>query len=565
MNVPVATRLADSNVSVSDAERPARPGSLLSVRDLAVSYTGRFDAPTVSGISFDVDAGETVAIVGESGSGKSTVVNSLLDLLERHVAVRGSVTFDGKEILGLSDREFRRYRGREIGFIPQDPTASLNPVRRIDKQILEAYRTSGLAEYADPSRHVRQAVELLDSVGIAQPERALLSYPHELSGGQLQRILIGIAIAQRPRLIVADEPTSALDVTIQKTILDLIDRLKADNGLAVLLITHDLSLAAERSEKVLVLNAGRVQEHGPSAQVLRTPHSNYAKELVRDIPSLDLDKFAAAHRRRSRPEPDEYALRVVDVHKAFGQGEHRTEALKGVSFSIPPGRTHALVGESGSGKSTLARIVLRLLEPDRGQVFVAGQDISHLRRRELREAHRNLQLVYQNPSNSLDPTFTVGRLLAEPLLRFKVGSRNERRNRVSEVLGLVGLDDSFLDRRTRELSGGQRQRVAIARALSLRPKVLVLDEPTSALDVTIQAQILEVLVDLQVNLNLSYLFISHDLGVVRQFADTVTVLQRGDRKESGSTVDIFDRPRDEYTRSLVNSIPKAVAPSFHPN
>lgn len=545
---------------------PREPdAALLAVDGLTVAYHGDLATPTVADISFEVRPGEAVAIVGESGSGKSTVVNAILKLLDGKVAVGGSVTVDGTETLGLPERDFRRFRGRRIGFVPQDPTAALNPVRRIDHQIIEAFRTSGLPEHAERAQHHAQASALLDSVGIRDPERTLRSYPHELSGGQLQRVLIGIAIAQKPQLVIADEPTSALDVTIQKTILDLLDRLRREHGLAIVLVTHDLSLASERSDAVVVLERGRIQEYGPSHRVLTQPRSDYTRRLIGDIPGLALDRFAEAHRRRAVAAPEEFALRVIDVHKTFGHGPDRTQALRGVSFDLAPGRTHALVGESGSGKSTLARIALRLLEPDAGQVLVAGQDVSHLRRKDLRAAHRNLQLVYQNPSNSLDPTFSVGRLVGEPLLRYCVGTRAERRARVSEVLAQVGLDDSFLARRIRELSGGQRQRVAIARALSLRPRTLVLDEPTSALDVTIQAQILRVLVDLQVELNLSYLFISHDLSVVRQFADTVTVLQHGQVRESGRTEEVFGRPRHEYTRALVAAIPVAVAtePEVH--
>ena len=532
--------------------------ALLGVRGLTVAYGGDLTTPTVSDVSFDVNPGETVAVVGESGSGKSTIVNAVLKLLDGRAAVGGSVQFGGREILHLREREVRALRGRSIGYIPQDPTASLNPVRRIDSQIFEALRASRLPEHADHRRHPEQAAQLLDSVGIVDPQRTLTSHPHQLSGGQLQRVLIGIAMSQGPRLIVADEPTSALDVTIQKTILDLIDRLKADNGLSVLLVTHDLALAAERSDAVVVLDSGRVQEQGPSVEVLRRPRSAYARRLVADVPGLNLDRFTDARKLRAEAPADEgFALRVSNVHKTFRHGGRHTAALKGVSFDLPPGRTHALVGESGSGKSTLARIVLRLLEPDEGSVLVAGRDVSHLAPRALRDVHRNLQLVYQNPFTSLDPTYPVERLVGEPLRRYRLGSRTERHARVLEVLGLVGLDETHLRRRPRELSGGQRQRVAIARALTLNPKVLVLDEPTSALDVTVQAQILEVLIDLQVRLSLSYLFISHDLGVVRQVADTVTVLQHGEVREHGVTEDVFDHPASEYTRALVESIPTA--------
>ncbi|MGV9796689.1 ABC transporter ATP-binding protein [Mycobacterium sp. NPDC003449] len=546
-----------SAVAPRQREQPTVMDRLLDVRDLTVAYGGRLGAPTVSGVSFEVQAGETVAIVGESGSGKSTVVNAILRLLDPRVAVSGRVEFDRRDILALRERGFRPLRGRRIGFVPQDPTASLNPVRRIDGQIFEAYRASGLPEYADSDRYFEHAHRLLESVGIVSPERALRAYPHQLSGGQLQRVLIGIAIAQRPRLVVADEPTSALDVTIQKRILDLIDRLKADSGLSVLLVTHDLSLAAERADKVIVLNAGKVEEYGTSAEALQNPRSAYARALIGDVPSLNLDRFVGAARHRPEPAADQFALRVMNVHKHFGHGAHRIEALKGVSVDLPAGRTHALVGESGSGKSTLARIIMRLEEPDKGQVLVAGQDVSHLRRAQLRDAHRNLQLVYQNPYTSLDPTFSVDRLVGEPLLRYRLGTRAQRKRRVGEVLDLVRLGETLRHRPIGELSGGQRQRVAIARALSISPKVLVLDEPTSALDVTVQAQILEVLVDLQVALGLSYLFISHDLSVVRQFADTVTVLQHGEVKEVGRADEVFAHPRDDYTRTLVNSIPGA--------
>ncbi|AKS33108.1 dipeptide ABC transporter ATP-binding protein [Mycolicibacterium goodii] len=536
----------------TDAEPQA---TLLEVRGLTVAYGGNLDEPTVADVSFSVRRGQTVAVVGESGSGKSTIVNAVLKLLDRGVAVGGTVRFGGREVLGAPERDVRALRGRRIGYVPQDPTAALNPVRRIDTQIFEAYRASGLPEYADRRQHARLAARLLDSVGIVDPERALRSYPHQLSGGQLQRVLIGIAIAQRPDLIVADEPTSALDVTIQKTILDLIDRLKVETDLSVLFVTHDLSLAAERADTVVVLNGGRVQELGASDAVLRNPGSSYTQRLVADVPGLNRERFGAALRLRDQPAEDRFALQVIDVHKSFRDGGHRTDALKAVSFEIPPARTHALVGESGSGKSTLARVVLRLLQPDAGRVVVDGRDVTELSGRGLRDVHRNLQLVYQNPFTSLDPAHTVGRLVDEPLRRYRIGTRAERRVRAAEVLGLVGLDDTFLGRRPRELSGGQRQRVAIARALTLNPKVLVLDEPTSALDVTVQAQILEVLVDLQVTLGLSYLFISHDLSVVRQIADTVTVLRHGEVQEQGATGEVFDHPATAYTRTLVDSIP----------
>ncbi|MDF0586059.1 ABC transporter ATP-binding protein [Tsukamurella sp. 8F] len=549
----MTTTLEEVDVA-GGAGRASAP--LLAVRDLRVTY-GRSRTATVDDVSLSVRRGETVAVVGESGSGKSTAVNAILRLLDGRARVEGMVTFDGRSVSSLGERGFRALRGRRIGYVPQDPTSSLNPVRRIDRQVYEAFATSRLPEYTRTGAHRDRAEGLLASVGIVNPERVLRSYPHELSGGQLQRVLIAIAISQHPDLIVADEPTSALDVTIQRTILDLLDRLKADNGLSVLLVTHDLSLAAERADEVLVLDRGRVAEYGSATQVLRHPKADYTRELIGDVPSLNLDRFAQAKAQRPAATGDDYALTVTNIRKTYGRGENRTEALKGVSLSVESGRTHALVGESGSGKSTLARIVLRLIEPDAGEIRVADRDIAHLGRRHLRDARRNLQLVYQNPFNSLDPTYSVERLVSEPLRRYRVGDRHRRRERTAELLTLVGLDESFTHRSIRQLSGGQRQRVAIARALSLSPNLLVLDEPTSALDVVVQAQILQVLADLQAKLGLSYLFISHDLSVVRQFADTVTVLQLGEVRESGRVDAIFDDPRSDYTRALIDSIPRA--------
>ncbi|MEU6563034.1 ABC transporter ATP-binding protein [Nocardia nova] len=537
-------------------------GPLLSVRDLTVAYPGA--APTVSQVSFEVAAGETVALIGQSGSGKSTIANAVLRLLT-HVEARveGSVRFSGRELLTLSDKEFRALRGRTLGYVPQDPSHSLNPVRTIGTQVAETLGHRDLLGAASLGRRARAArraevLELLARVQLPHPEIVADSYPHELSGGMLQRVLIATAIGGDPALIVADEPTSALDVTVQQSILELLDTLKRDLGVGLLLITHDLALAAQRSEEVVVLDEGRVREYGRAAGVLADPRSDHTRRLFADIPALAPGKYdQARHRRGAAHDHRETALEVTGLVKTFGTGHTALTAVDGVSFAVPRATTHALVGESGSGKSTIGRIIMRLERPDSGQVLLDGAEVTASGRRELKQLRRNLQLVYQNPFTSLDPARSIDYLVAEPLLRHRIGTRAERAERARELLDLVGLGGkAAAGLRPGRLSGGQRQRVAIARALALEPRLLILDEPTSALDVSVQAQILDLLVELQERLGLTYLFISHDLGVVRQFADTVSVIRRGQVVEDGATLDILENPRADYTRRLVSAIPQ---------
>ena len=542
-------------MSIEKTPAPAEPAApLLQVDALSVAY-GRHEV--VHEVSFAVGAGRALALIGESGSGKSTIARAVLRLLgSRRASVEGSIAVQGRELTTLREREFLPLRGRVLGFVPQDPGSSLNPVRTIGAQALEA---AALVPGAR-TRQEREAlvVRAFERVGLPDPERLGTVFPHQLSGGQLQRVLIALAILPGPRLLVADEPTSALDVTVQKQILDLLDSLRTELGIGILLITHDLSIAAERADEVVVLREGRVQEAGATAEVFAAPKTAYTRSLQADVPGLNPERWASERAERDARHPIEDApvqVSLEGVSRTFRSRDRTVTALADISLSIPRGRTHALVGESGSGKSTAARILLGLERADAGTLHVGGRQVVPDDARSLRELRRHLQIVHQNPFTSLDPRFTVERIVREPLERYRVGDRAERPERTRWALAAVDLSEELLGRRPGALSGGQRQRVAIARALALRPNVLVLDEPTSALDVTVQAGILQVLSTLQRDLGLTYLFISHDLGVVRQFADTLTVLRRGEVVESGHVTEVFAAPREEYTRVLMAAVP----------
>ncbi|GHH43219.1 dipeptide ABC transporter ATP-binding protein [Lentzea cavernae] len=515
--------------------------TVLNVTGLSVSYGPH---QVVSDVSFSLRRGESLALIGESGSGKSTIARSVLRLLPRSGRAEGVVDFAGQDVLSLPEKRFRPLRGRSIGFVPQDPSHALNPVRTVGSQALEAAALAG-----EPSRE--RVLDAFAQVGLDDPRRVFGSYPHQLSGGMLQRVLIGLTVLPRPRLIVADEPTSALDVTIQKRILDLLSQLRQDLDISLLLITHDLAIAAERADSLVVLKDGVVQESGDTAAVFTAPASAYAERLHADVPALNPDRY---EHLRTVPDESEAKIRVSGVTKSFGD----LKAVDDVSLAVGAGETHALVGESGSGKTTTIRLLLGLEAPDSGSITVAGEEVTGRTHRDLRAVRRHLQLVYQNPFTSLDPTWTVGRLVGESLDRYRVGTRAERAGRVREALDAVGLSPDLVSRRPSALSGGQRQRVAIARSLVLRPDVIVLDEPTSALDVTVQAGIVEVLLSLQAELGLTYVFVSHDLALVRQLAHTVSVMHRGRIVESGPVKTVFDSPREPYTRALVESVPAGV-------
>ncbi len=526
--------------------------TLLTVSGLTVAYGG---TEVVHGVDFTVGRGRTVAVIGESGSGKSTIAKAVLGLLPAGSTVSGSADFAGDDLVTLPDQRFRALRGRRIGFIPQDPATALNPVRTIGSQALEAAALTDA-----PTAEARRAAVLavFERVGLTDPERVWRSYPHELSGGMLQRVLIGLTVLPEPDLVVADEPTSALDVTIQKRILDLLQQLRAERGISLLFITHDLAVAAERADDLVVLRDGVVEEQGPAAEVFRAPQSEYARLLRADVPALSPDRYRSGDVDRTDAGPDRPAhISVSGVARHYGQGDRTVRAVDGVSFDVRAGTTHALVGESGSGKTTTVRMLLGLERPDAGVIAVDGAEVHGRSKAELRRVRRQLQLVYQNPFTSLDPTWQVRRIVGEPLDRFRIGTRASRAAAVRDALESVGLDERYLRRRPTDLSGGQRQRVAIARALVLRPEVVVLDEPTSALDVTVQAGIIGLLTRLQRELRLTYLFVSHDLALVRQVADTVTVLRHGRVVESGAVEQVFHDPQHEYTRTLLDAVPAA--------
>ncbi|MDN5820373.1 MAG: ABC transporter ATP-binding protein [Brachybacterium sp.] len=549
------------------------PDPLLSVRDLHVSFrtpTGPLEA--VSGVGFDLEAGETLAIVGESGSGKSTIASCLNRLLAENGRITsGTLTFEGRDLVTLPERELVGLRGTGIGLVPQDPMSNLNPVHTIGAQILEALEVHGKASGATGRRTV---VDLLGQVGIPDAERRYRQYPHEFSGGMRQRALIAMGLACEPRLLIADEPTSALDVTVQRRVLDMLEEHTRRLGAAVVLITHDLALAAERSDRVLVMHRGRIVESGPAAQILSAPQHEYTRRLVAAAPSLSTTPLMTLTETEERngQEADGPASaspasgagsRILMEMESIGKSyrlrgtarKDRFWAVRDVSLRIPAGRTVAIVGESGSGKTTAATLLLGLEPASEGSIRLDGRDLRTLRGRELFAARRRVQPVFQNPYASLDPRYTVARSIAEPLRVHRIGDAASRRARVQELLEQVALPAEHADRLPHELSGGQRQRVAIARSLALEPELVVLDEAVSALDVVVQAQILELLVELQERLGLSYLFISHDLAVVNQIAHDVHVMRRGSIVESGSPEQIFSDPQKEYTRELIAAIP----------
>jgi peptide/nickel transport system ATP-binding protein len=530
--------------------------SLLSIQDLTVTYGGGSSARTaLHGVSLEVGRGERVAIVGESGSGKSTTAHAVLRLLPAAAdltggTVRLSGVADGSGDLDLvtaTDRQVRSVRGVRIGFVPQDPTVSLNPVTRIGTQVAEVLRIHGLATGAEARE---RAVEELRRAGIDRPELRARQYPHELSGGMRQRVLIAIALIGDPELLVADEPTSALDVTVQRTILDHLDRLVAERGTSVLFITHDLGVAADRADRIVVMSEGRIVEQGTPAEVLGAPREAYTRALIAAAPSLDVTVSVGRATGLPSERPDPLVV-ATGLRKSFD----RVTAVDGVDVTVPRGRTLALVGESGSGKSTTARLVLGLERPDAGRVRFDGADVGGARGAALRAYRRQAQIVQQNPYAALHPRLSVGAVIADPLAAFGIGTRRSRAARAAELLDFVALPSSVLGRRPAELSGGQRQRVAIARALALDPSFIVLDEPVSALDVSVQAQILDLLAELQSTLGVSYLFISHDLAVVRRIAHEVSVLRGGRVVEHGDVAQVLHDPQHEYTRALLDAIP----------
>ena len=602
-NASTATASGASDKTFAPAASwKAESDPLLEISDLEVAFRSSTGlVPAVRKANLTLYPGQSVAIVGESGSGKSTLAHAVIGLLPGTGRVTGgTIRFQGRDITHLGTQELTSLRGSSIGLVPQDPMSNLNPVWSIGFQVKEALRANGLAgvaddrlahlmaEHAEHTGHAQKAATsaggridvdeqvalLLEQAGLPEASRRAKQYPHEFSGGMRQRALIAIGLAARPDLLIADEPTSALDVTVQRRILDHLQTLVRELGTAMLFITHDLGLAAERAEHIVVMHRGRVVESGPSLEVLQDPRHPYTQRLVKAAPSLASRRIESAHARGIQVTDDELLgaslgssateeiLRVEHLTKVFevrgAKGKDKTlTAVDDVSFGIRKGTTTALVGESGSGKSTVANIILNLIDPTSGKVFHDGVDLSTLGPKELFALRRIMQPVFQNPYGSLDPMYSIFRVVEEPLRVHGIGTAKEREARVAELLDMVSLPRSVMRRYPHELSGGQRQRVAIARALALKPQIVVLDEAVSALDVLVQAQILRLLSDLQSELELTYLFITHDLAVVRQIADDVVVMEHGRIVESGAADELFANPRQDYTRELIRAVPGA--------
>ena len=520
--------------------------SLLDVRDLEIAFSqDGVVTRAVKGVSFTVEKGETVALVGESGSGKSITALATVALLPDAARVSGSITYDGSQMVGADEAELRRVRGNDISFIFQEPMTSLNPLHTIEKQLRESIELhQGLRGDAVRAR----ILDLLGKVGIHDAERRLPAYPHELSGGQRQRVMIAMALANGPELLIADEPTTALDVTIQAQILELLANLKREEGMSMLFITHDLAIVRRFADRVCVMQHGEIVETGPVAEIFDAPRHPYTQMLLAAEPSGTPDPVPAA-------APEIAATEHLRIWFPITKGllkrtAGHVKAVNDATLSVRAGETVGIVGESGSGKTTLALAIMRLISSE-GPITLEGRRIDGLQSKQLRPLRQDMQIVFQDPYGSLSPRMTVAEIVAEGLRLHDTGDTRPHREQVAEILSETGIDPASMDRYPHEFSGGQRQRIAIARAMILRPKLVVLDEPTSALDQTVQVQIVELLRDLQKRHGLAYLFISHDLKVVRALSHKVIVMKRGDVVEAGDAAQVFDAPADPYTRALM--------------
>ena len=513
--------------------------AILTVRNLSVDFhTARGTVHAVKNVSWSVARGETLAILGESGSGKSVSANAVMNLLDTPPAeiVSGEIIYDGRDLLRISQEEHRALNGKKIAMIFQDPLGHLNPVYTVGWQIIEMMTAHGRPR--DLAR--QRALELIARVGIPEPEQAMRKYPHQFSGGQRQRLMIAMALMLKPDVLIADEPTTALDVTVQAEVLALLKELQAETGMALVLITHDLGVVAEIADRVVVMNGGEIVESGTVREVYRNPRHPYTRKLIGSIPGKGEIKALDG----SAPE----LLKVEKLNKSYG----RFHALKDISFTLRRGQSLGIVGESGSGKSTLARTLLRLERADSGHAYWKGKDLITIGRSGLLTLRREIQMVFQDPTQSLNPRMSVYQIISEGWdIHGLMPDRQERRARVIELLEQVGLSADHADRYPHQFSGGQRQRIAIARALALEPELIICDEAVSALDVSIQAQVIAVLDSLRRRLGISFIFIAHDLGVVREFADTVLVMQSGEIVEMGPTAQIFEAPREAYTQRLL--------------
>ncbi|WP_019385053.1 ABC transporter ATP-binding protein [Acinetobacter venetianus] len=565
--------------------------TLLNVENLHVSFKGENKQwiETVKGISFSIPKNKTVALVGESGSGKSVTSLAIMGLLPKgqsQIATQSRITFEDKDLLNLSMSEIRNICGKEIAMIFQEPMSSLNPVFTVGDQIAEVLRIHlGMGRKQARAR----VLELLKEVGIPSPETKIDAYPSQLSGGQQQRIMIAMAIACEPKLLIADEPTTALDVTIQKQIIDLLESLRQRRQMSMLFITHDLALVGEIADQVIVMRHGEIRECGEAKQVLEQPNDVYTRALLHCRPQLSARPYrlpvtsdfmkqengelveainlSTSHlqeRTRGVTGEEPIVLDVKDLKKSFysrkGLWERdEFQAVKGVSFQLAKGKTLGLVGESGSGKTTIGLLLMRLHEATGGQALIDGKDILAMSEKEFAQYQRKIQIIFQNPYASLNPRFTIGQILLEPMRIHGIGQDDTERKKIAlELLERVSLPAQAYDRYPHEFSGGQRQRIAIARCLTLKPEILICDESVSALDVSVQAQVLNLLQDLQDEFGLSYIFISHDLSVVKYISDQVMVMNHGELVEIANSDDLYQHPQHEYTKKLLNAIPQGV-------
>ena len=572
--------------------QPQNETPLLQVDDLRVSFKGENKQwiETVKGISFSIPKNKTVALVGESGSGKSVTSLAVMGLLPKgqsQIAAQSRITFEGKDLLNLSAKEIRKICGKEIAMIFQEPMSSLNPVFTVGDQIAEVLRIHlGMGR---KQARVR-VLELLREVGIPAPETKIDAYPSQLSGGQQQRVMIAMAIACEPKLLIADEPTTALDVTIQKQIIDLLESLRQRHQMSMLFITHDLALVGEIADEVIVMRHGEIRESGAVEQVLEQPKDVYTRALLHCRPQLstrpyrlpvtsdfmkqdengqlieatNLSELNLKQRVRGLSGDEPIVLDVKDLKKSFYSrkglwGREEFQAVKGVSFQLAKGKTLGLVGESGSGKTTIGLLLMRLHEATGGQVLIGGKDILAMTEKEFSQYQRKIQIIFQNPYASLNPRFTIGQILLEPMRIHGIGQNDaERKKMALELLERVSLPAQAYDRYPHEFSGGQRQRIAIARCLTLKPEILICDESVSALDVSVQAQVLNLLQDLQDEFGLSYIFISHDLSVVKYISDQIMVMNHGELVEIANSDELYLHPQHEYTKKLLNAIPQGV-------
>ncbi|MCO4313352.1 ABC transporter ATP-binding protein [Pectobacterium versatile] len=550
---------------------------LVDIQDLHVDFPGH---QAVQGLNLTINAGETLALVGESGCGKSATALSLMRLVAEPGKISGRILFDGQDLLTLPDRQMRQLRGNALSMIFQEPMTSLNPVLSIGQQISETLR---LHEALTPAQARTRAIELLDLVKIPEPARRVDDYPHNLSGGQRQRVMIAMAVACRPRLLIADEPTTALDVTIQAQILALLDNLRREFSMSLLLITHDLGLVAQWADRVAVMYAGQKVEEAQAADLFQSsthrfsPKHSYTRGLLATSLHMDQDRHYRTHRlaeihhaptdegftlltpptliHRATDTNQPPLLSLKNIHTRYSTAQGKVLAVDDVSLTILPGETLGLVGESGCGKSTLSKTILRLLTPSHGQIVFDGQDITTLKESQLKALRQRVQMIFQDPYASLNPRHSIQHILETPLIVHGLGDRSQRQQAIKNIIDRVGLSQSSLSRYPHEFSGGQRQRIGIARALVVRPSLVICDEPVSALDVSIQAQILNLLVELKNEMGLSLLFISHDLAVVRYIADRVMVMQNGRCVESGDHHSIWHQPQHPYTRKLIDAVP----------